>query len=81
MNYYYDEDDIESASNEILTNLKKIHLSDEIEYVRKKMLEYEGAKRDSSDEDKEKLERKYDSLYQRLIRLEQEKQDLGIMNK
>ena len=45
------------------------------------MLEYEGEKRDSSNEDKEKLERKYDSLYQRLIRLEQEKQDLGIMNK
>ena len=41
---YYDEDDIDLASNEILNNLKKDHLSDEIEYVRKKMLEYEECK-------------------------------------
>jgi DNA primase len=74
---YYDQDDIEQACEEILKNLKKVHLSDEIDYVRKKMLEYEGAKRDSNDKDKDKLDRKYDNLYQRLIKLEQEKMDLG----
>ena len=74
---YYDQDGIEQACKEILNNLKKVHLSDEIDYVRKKMLEYEGAKRDSSDKDKDKLDRKYDNLYQRLIKLEQEKLDLG----
>jgi len=74
---YYGRDDIDRACKEILNNLKKVHLSDEIDYVRKKMLEYEGAKRDSSDKDKDKLDRKYDSLYQRLIKLEREKLDLG----
>jgi hypothetical protein len=43
------------------------------------MLEYEDAKRGSSDEEIEKLDRKYDNLYQRLIGLEQEKQKLSII--
>jgi DNA primase len=77
---YYGKDEIERACKEILTNLKKIRLSEEIEYVRKKMVEYENAKKDSGEESKEKLDRKYDSLYQRLIKLEQEKQNLGIIN-
>ncbi|GAH43095.1 unnamed protein product, partial [marine sediment metagenome] len=77
---HYSDDEIDPASTEILNNLKKIHLSEEIEYVRKKMLEYEDAKRGSSDEEIEKLDRKYDNLYQRLIKLEQEKQKLGIIN-
>jgi DNA primase len=77
---YYGEDEIEGACQEILTNLKRIRLSEEIEYVRKKMVEYENAKRDSGDESREKLDRKYDNLYQRLIKLEQEKQNLGIIN-
>ena len=77
---HYSDDEIDPASLEILNNLKKIHLSEEIEYVRKKMLEYEDAKRGSNDEEKSKLERKHDSLYQRLIKLEQEKQKLGIIN-
>ena len=76
---HYDEDEIDPASDEILNNLKSIHLSEEIEYVRKKMIEYGDAKKGSSDEEIKKLERKYDSLYQRLIRLEQEKQNLGII--
>jgi len=77
---HYSADGIDQASLEILNNLKKIHLSEEIEYVRKKMLEYEDAKRESNDEEKSKLERKHDSLYQRLIKLEQEKQKLGTIN-
>lgn len=77
---HYSDDEIDSASTEILNNLKKIHLSEEIEYVRKNMLEYEDAKRGSSGEEIEKLDRKYDNLYQRLIRLEQEKQKLSIIN-
>lgn len=76
---HYDEDEIDQASDEILNNLKRIHLSEEIEYVRKKMVEYDDAKKESSDEEIKKLERKYDNLYQRLIRLEQEKQNLGII--
>ncbi|MCJ7473341.1 MAG: hypothetical protein MUP02_11195, partial [Actinobacteria bacterium] len=78
--FHYGDDGIDAASLEILNNLKKIHLSEEIEYVRKKMLEYEDAKRGSNDEEISKLDRKYDSLYQRLIELEQEKQKLGIIN-
>ena len=77
---HYSDDEIDPASLEILNNLKKIHLSEEIEYVRKKMLEYEDAKRGSNDEDVSKLDRKHDSLYQRLIKLEQEKQKLSIIN-
>ncbi|MCD4669449.1 MAG: toprim domain-containing protein, partial [Actinomycetia bacterium] len=76
---YYDKDEIDPASDEILNNLKRIHLIEEIEYVRKKMIEYDDAKRGSSDEEIKKLERKHDNLYQRLIRLEQEKQNLGII--
>lgn len=78
---YYGEKDIELAGREILANLRKIHINDEIDYVRKKMLEYEGAKSDSSTDNIERLDRKYDNLYQRLIELEQEKQNLGIINK
>jgi len=78
--FHYSDDGIDPASVEILNNLKKIHLSEEIEYVRKKMLEYEDAKRGSNVEEISKLERKYDSLYQRLIKLEQEKQKLGIID-
>lgn len=77
---HYSEDEIDKASVEILNNLKKIHLSEEIEFVRKKMMEYEDAKRGSNDEEISKLDRKHDSLYQRLIKLEQEKQKLGIIN-
>ncbi|MFC2145123.1 DNA primase [Actinomycetota bacterium] len=77
---HYNEDEIDPASVEILNNLKKIHLSEEIEYVRKKMLEYEDAKKGSNVEEISKLERKHDSLYQRLIKLEQEKQKLGIID-
>jgi len=77
---HYSNAEIDTASLEILNNLKKIHLSEEIEYVRKKMLEYEDAKKGSDDEEISKLDRKYDSLYQRLIKLEQEKQKLGIIN-
>jgi DNA primase len=77
---HYSDDEIDPASVEILNNLKKIHLSEEIEYVRKKMLEYEDAKRGSNVEEISKLERKHDSLYQRLIKLEQEKQKLGIID-
>ena len=77
---YYSKDDIEPACAEILYNLKKMRLSEEIDYVRKKMVEYENAKRDSGDEGREKLDRKYDNLYQKLIKLEREKQNLGIIN-
>ncbi len=77
---HYSDDEIDPASVEILNNLKKIHLSEEIEFVRKKMIEYEDAKRGSNDEEISKLDRKHDSLYQRLIKLEQEKQKLGIIN-
>jgi DNA primase len=77
----YDRDDLGPVCQEILQNLRKVHLSGEIDYIRKKMLEYENAKKDSSQDDRDKLDRKYDSLYQRLIKLEQEKQNLGITNK
>jgi len=77
---HYSDDEVDQASLEILNNLKKIHISEEVEYVRKKMLEYEDAKRGSSDEEISKLESKHDSLYQRLIKLEQEKQKLSIID-
>ena len=77
---YYNEDEIDPASDEILNNLRKIYISEEIEYVRKKMIEYDNAKKKSSIEEIEKLDRKHDNLYQRLIKLEQKKQNLGIIN-
>ncbi|MCJ7665897.1 MAG: toprim domain-containing protein, partial [Actinobacteria bacterium] len=77
---HYSDDEIDQASTEILNNLKKINLSEEIEYVRKRMLEYEDSKKGSNDEEIARLDSKYDNLYQRLIKLEQEKQKLGIID-
>ncbi len=77
---YFGENEIDEACVEILNNLERIRLSEKINYVRKKMVECEKAKSNSSEEGKEKLDQKYDDLYRRLIKLEQDKQELGIIN-
>ncbi|MBN2073861.1 MAG: DNA primase [Actinobacteria bacterium] len=77
---HYGESQANRAAGEVLTNLRRIHLTEEIDYIRKKMIEYEEAKRDKTGEDIEKLDRKYDNLYQKLINLEQEKLNLGIIS-
>jgi DNA primase len=77
---YLNSTELDILGKEILNNLKRFRLSEEIEYVRKKMLEYEDAKKKSNGEEVDKIESKYDSLYQRLIELEQKKQNLGIIN-
>jgi DNA primase len=78
--FYFRDNELDRVGKEILDNLKRIHLSEEIEYVRRKMIEYEDAKKKSNDEEIGEIERKYDSLYQRLIDLEHKKQNLGIIN-
>ena len=74
---HFKEEDIDEASSEILNNLKKIYISNEINTIRKKMLGIEK-ERNSTDVSKDKeLGGYYDSLYQKLIKLEKDKMNLN----
>lgn len=77
---HYKEEDISQASSEVLNNLKKIYISGEIDGIRKKMLGIEKDK-DSADAGRSKeLDGFYDSLYQKLIKLEKDKMNLNKVN-
>jgi len=74
---HFTDQNIERVSSEVINNLKLIRISEKIEDIRKKMIEYEGNKRtgggsqvnDGPDGD-------YDQLYMRLIELEKERMSL-----
>ncbi len=66
------------VASEIINNLKQIRISEEIEDIRMKMMEYEKNK-NADGKIKEDIANKYDKLYQRLIELEKEKMNLKII--
>lgn len=74
----FKEENINKVSSEIISNLKGIYISEEIEKIRKKMIEYEKSKGKSSGIKDDEMAKKYDELYRRLIELEKEKMSLKI---
>lgn len=72
------------ACLEILNNLKKIYITDEVGKIKKRMLEIEDERKRLSLsqgrdvlKEEEKLDNEYDNLYQKLIELEKEKLKLS----
>jgi len=76
---HFKNQNISLVSNEIINNLKGIRISEEIENIRKKMIEYEKNKNAGSAVKNEEAASKYDELYRRLIELEKEKMNLRIL--
>ncbi|GAG66155.1 unnamed protein product, partial [marine sediment metagenome] len=70
---HFKNQNISLVSNEIINNLKGIRISEEIEEIRKKMIEYEKNKNAGSGIKNKEAASKYDELYRRLIELEKEK--------
>ncbi len=75
---HYKEEDIGLASSEVLNNLKKIYISGEIDNIRKKMVDIEKEKDSADMSPNKELDDRYDSLYQKLIKLEKDKMNLNI---
>lgn len=76
---HFKNQNINLVSNEIINNLKGIRISEEIENIRKKMIEYEKNKNAGSAIKNEEAASKYDELYRRLIELEKDKMNLRIL--
>ncbi|MBE3090560.1 MAG: DNA primase [Actinobacteria bacterium] len=76
---HFKNQNISLVSNEIINNLKGIRISEEIENIRKKMIEYEKNKNAGSAIKNEEAASKYDELYRRLIELEKDKMNLRIL--
>jgi len=76
---HFKNQNISLVSNEIINNLKGIRISEEIEKIRKKMIEYEKNKNAGSGIKNKEAASKYDELYLRLIELEKEKMNLRIL--
>ncbi|HEY4695921.1 MAG TPA: DNA primase [Candidatus Hydromicrobium sp.] len=74
---HFTNQNMDLVSSEIINNLKGIHISEEIENIRKKMIEYEKNK-NAGGKKNDDLASKYDELYQRLVELEKEKMNLKI---
>jgi DNA primase len=70
---------LDKLSKEVISNLKGIRISEEIEKIRKKMIEYEKNKDADSGIEKDECDSKYDELYRRLIELEKEKMNLKLL--
>ncbi len=75
---HFIDQNINLVGSEIINNLKQVHISEEIENIRKKMIEYEKSK-NAGGARNDALASKYDELYQRLIELEKEKMSLKII--
>lgn len=75
---HYTDQDIDLVTSEIINNLKQVRISEEIEDIRTKMMEYEKNK-NAGIKKKDDAVSKYDELYQRLIELEKEKMNLKII--
>ncbi len=75
---HFKEQNINRVSSEIISNLKGIYISEEIEKIRKKMIEYEKSESKSNGIKNDEMAAKYDELYRRLIELEKEKMNLKV---
>jgi hypothetical protein len=67
------------AAIEIINNLRGFRILEEIENIRKKMIEYEKSRSMNEGAYDDKLACEYDRLYHRLIELEKEKMSLKII--
>ncbi len=76
---HFKDQNAEHVSSEIISNLKGIRISEEIEKIRKKMIEYENNKNAGSGLKEEESAAEYDELYRRLIELEKEKINLKLI--
>jgi len=76
---YFKDQNLKKLSKEIISNLKGIRISEEIEKIRKKMIEYEKNKNAGSGIDRDESAFEYDQLYRRLIELEKEKMNLKLL--
>ena len=76
---HFTDQNIDFVASEIINNLKGIRIAEEIEDIRKKMIEYENNRNMDKGVKDEELTGKYDRLYQRLIELEKERINLRII--
>jgi len=76
---HFTNQNIDLVSSEIINSLKGIRISEEIENIRKKMIEYEKNKNADGSIKNNETASKYDELYQRLIELEKEKMNLRLI--
>ena len=75
---HYTSQNMDLVASEIINNLKQVRISEEIEDIRTKMMEYEKNK-NAGGKIKDDIASKYDELYQRLVELEKEKMNLKII--
>ncbi len=75
---HFESRNVDRISTEVINNLKGIRISEEIEKIRKKMIEYEK-NRNAGNGTKEKYSTEYDELYRKLIELEKEKINLKLI--
>jgi len=75
---HYTSQNMDLVASEIINNLKQVRISEEIEDIRTKMMEYEKNK-NAGGKLEDDIASKYDELYQRLVELEKEKMNLKII--
>ncbi|MEA2015715.1 MAG: DNA primase [Actinomycetota bacterium] len=73
---HFTDQNIDQASDEVINNLKVIRISEKIEDIRKKMIEYESSKSAAGNRENKDFDSSYDQLYRRLIELEKERMSL-----
>ncbi len=77
---HFMDQNIDLASSEIINNLKGIRISEKIEDIRKKMIEYENNRNISGSlKNGDDTDDTYNQLYRELIELEKEKMNLRII--
>jgi DNA primase len=77
---HFIDQNIDLVSSEIINNLKGIRISEKIEDIRKKMIEYENNRNISGSlKNGDDADDTYNQLYQELIELEKEKMNLRII--
>ena len=75
---HFKDQDADRMSSEVISNLRGIRISEEIEKIRKKMIEYEK-NRNTVSGVKEEGTTEYDELYRKLVELEKEKMNLKLL--
>jgi DNA primase len=73
---HFTDQNLDRVSSEVINNLKLIRISEKIEDIRKKMIEYEENKRTAGSPVNVGTDSDYDRLYMRLIELEKERMSL-----
>jgi len=76
---HFKDQNVDRVSSEIINNLKGIRISEEIEKIRKKMIDYEKNRNAGGGIKNDEYATEYDELYRRLVELEKEKMNLKIL--